>query len=125
MPSPPLFAQIVLLYHTLPEKKRVKRRFTDKTSCGTLPSVDKSKHGFGGHKSAHTASSPLAIRQVLPAGLSLSGHISAPTKLLAPVSDVFSSGFQLLRRRRADARQEEKDKKRRKDTLTGVLALTN
>ena len=68
---------------------------------------------------------PLGNTQVLPVGLSLSGYISATTKLLAPVSDVFSSDFRLLRRRRADARQDEKDKKRRKDTLTGVFALMN
>ena len=48
----------------------------------TLPSIDKGRHGFDGQKCAHTASNPLAIRQVLPAGLFLSGHISAPTKLL-------------------------------------------
>ena len=61
----------------------------------------------------------------------------------APASDVFSSDFWLLRCRRAesaysrrccratflwseaDARQDEKDKKRRKDTLSGVFALVN
>ena len=108
-----------------------------------IPSIDKGKHGFDGQKCAHTASSPLAIRQVLPAGLFLSGHISAPTKLLTPVSDVFSIDFWLLRRswaesaysRRccratflwseADAQQGEKGKKRRKDTLSGVFALVN
>ena len=61
----------------------------------------------------------------------------------APASDVFSSDFWLLRCRRAEsaysrrccratflwseagARQDEKDKKRRKDTLSGVFALVN
>ena len=47
-----------------------------------LPSADKGRHGFDGQKCAHTASCPLAIRQVFPAGLSLSEHISAPAKLL-------------------------------------------
>ena len=47
-----------------------------------LPSIDKGRHGFDGQKYAHTASSPLEIRQVFPAGLSLPGHISAPAKLL-------------------------------------------
>ena len=90
-----------------------------------LPSIDKGRHGFDGQKCAHTASSPLAIRQVLPVGLFLSGHISAPTKLLAPASDVFSSDFWFLRRRLADASQGEKGKKHRKDTLSGVVALVN
>ena len=91
----------------------------------SLPSIDKGKHGFDGQKCAHTASSPLAIRQVLPAGLFLSGHISAPTKLLTPASDVFSSDFWLLRRRLAGASQGEKGKKHRKDALSGVVALVN
>ena len=90
-----------------------------------LPSINKSKHGFDGQKCAHTASSPLAIRQVFPAGLFLSGRISAPTKLLAPASDVFSSDFWFLRRRLAGASQGEKGKKHRKDTLSGVVALVN
>ena len=90
-----------------------------------IPSIDKGKHGFDGQKCTHTASSPLAIRQVLPAGLFLSGHISAPTKLLTPASDVFSSDFWLLRRRLAGASQGEKGKKHRKDTLSGVVALVN
>jgi hypothetical protein len=62
---------------------------------------------------------------VFSAGLSLSGHISAPTKLPAPGSDVFSSDFWCLRRRWADAQQGEKGKKRRKDALSGVFALVN
>ena len=90
-----------------------------------IPSINKSSHGFDGQKCAHTASSPLAIRQVFPAGLFLSGRISAPTKLLAPASDVFSSDFWFLRRRLAGASQGEKGKKHRKDTLSGVVALVN
>ncbi len=43
----------------------------------------------------------------------------------APDSDGFSCDFWFLRRRRADARQGEKDKKHRKDTLSGVCALVN
>ena len=91
----------------------------------SIPSIDKGRHGFDGQKCAHTASSPLTIRQVFSAGLFLSGHISAPTKLLAPVSDGFSSDFWFLRRRLAGASQGEKGKKRRKDTLSGVFALVN
>ena len=41
----------------------------------------------------------------------------------APVGDEFSCGFWLLRRRRAGARQAEKDEKRQKDTPTGGCAL--
>ncbi len=48
--------------------------------CRIIPSVNKGRHGFDGQKCAHTASSPLEIRQVFPAGLSLSGHISAPQR---------------------------------------------
>ena len=62
---------------------------------------------------------------VFSAGLSLSGRISAPAKLPAPVGDGFSSDFCFLSRRRADARQGEKGKKRRKDTLAGVFPLAN
>ena len=45
-----------------------------------IPSINKGRHGFVGQKCPHTASSPLAIRH-FPAGLSLSGYISAPAKL--------------------------------------------
>ena len=76
-----------------------------------LPSLDKGRHGFGGQNCS------------------------------APASDVFSSDFWFLSRRRAesaysrrccratflwseaDARQGEKGKKRRKDTLAGVFSL--
>ena len=43
----------------------------------------------------------------------------------APDSDGFLCDFWFLSRRRADARQGEKDKKHRKDTLSGVCALVN
>lgn len=88
-----------------------------------LPSLDKGRHGFDGQKWAHTASSPLTIRQVFSAGLSLSGRISAPAKLPAPDRNGFSSDFCFLRRRWAGAHQGEKSKKRRKDALSGVFAL--
>ena len=91
----------------------------------SLPSVDKGRHGFDGQKYAHTASSPLEIRQVFPAGLSLSGHISARQNCFAPASDGFPSDFWLLSRRRAGARQGEKGKKRRKGALAGVFAIVN
>ena len=91
----------------------------------SIPSIDKGRHGFDGQKCAHTASSSLTIRQVFSAGLFLSGHISAPTKLLAPASDGFSRDFWFLRCRLAGASQGEKGKKRRKDTLSGVFALVN
>ena len=93
--------------------------------CRILPSVDKGRHGFDGQKYAHTASSPLEIRQVFPAGLSLSGHISARQNCFAPASDGFPSDFWLLSRRRAGARQGEKGKKRRKGALAGVFAFVN
>ena len=88
-----------------------------------IPSGDKDTHGFDGQKYAHAASNPLTIHKVLPAGFSLPERISAPAKLLAPDSDGFLSDFCFLRRRRADARQDEKNKKRRKDMLSGVCAL--
>ena len=88
-----------------------------------LPSLDKGRHGFDGQKWAHTASSPLTIRQVFSAGLSLSGRISAPAKLPAPDRNGFSSDFCFLSRRWAGAHQGEKSKKRRKDALSGVFAL--
>ena len=90
-----------------------------------IPSVDKGSHGFDGQKYAHTASSPLEIRQVFPAGLSLSGHISARQNCFAPASDGFPSDFWLLSRRWAGARQGEKGKKRRKGALASVFALVN
>ena len=90
-----------------------------------VPSVDKGRYGFDGQKCAHTASRPLEIRQVFPAGLSLSGRISARQNCLAPASDGFSSDFWLLSRRWAGAHQGEKDKKRRKGALAGVFALVN
>ena len=77
----------------------------------SLPSIDKDTHGFDGQKNSHAASKPLPIHKVLPAGFSLPERFSAPAKLLAPDSDGFLYDFWFLRRRRADARQGEKDKK--------------
>ena len=94
-------------------------------SLCTVPSVDKDTHGFDGKKYAHAASKPLAIHKVLPAGFSLPERISAPAKLLAPDSDGFSSDFWLLSRRCVVTHQDEKDKKRRKDMLSGVCALVS
>ena len=88
-----------------------------------LPSDDKDTHGFDGQKNAHAASKPLSIHKVLPVGFSLPERFSAPAKLPAPDSDGFLCDFCFLRRRRADARQDEKNKKRRKDMLSGVCAL--
>ena len=90
-----------------------------------IPSINKGRHGFDGQKCPHTASSPLRIRQY-----SLRVFPCLVTFLLrqnckAPASDEFTSDFWLLRRRRAGARQDEKGKKRRKDTLAGVFALVN
>jgi hypothetical protein len=92
---------------------------------GNIPSIDMSRHGFAAQKCAHTASSPLEIRQVFPAVLSLSGRISARQNCFAPASDGFPSDFWFSSRRRAGARQGEKDKKRRKGALAGVFALVN
>ena len=64
----------------------------------SLPSDDKSTHGFDGQKYAHTASKPLAIHKVLPAGFSFPERISAPAKLPAPDSDGFLCDFWFLRR---------------------------
>ena len=63
--------------------------------CTSIPSIDKGRHGFDGQN------------------------------CFAPASDGFPRDFWLLSRRRADARQGEKDKKRRKDALAGVFALVN
>ena len=95
------------------------------TNSALVPSINKGRHGFDGQKCPHTASSPLRIRQY-----SLRVFPCLVTFLLrqnckAPASDEFTSDFWLLRRRRAGARQDEKGKKRRKDTLAGVFALVN
>ena len=83
-----------------------------------IPSVDKGRHSFDGQKCAHTASSPLAIRQVFPAGLFLSGHISAPAKLLRTCQRWIFQGF-LVFETQAGAcpprRKGQKSPKRRGD----------
>ena len=81
-----------------------------------IPSDDKSRHGFDGQKWAHTASSPLTIRQVFSAGLSLSGRISAPAKLPAPDRNGFSSDFCFFETQvgwRPPRRKEQKAPERR------------
>ena len=90
-----------------------------------IPSVDKDTHGFDGQKNVHTSSKTLEIHKVFPAAFSSSDRFSASSKLLAPDSDGFSSDFWLLRRRCVVTHQDEKGKKRRKDTLSGVCALVN
>ena len=90
-----------------------------------LPSIDKDTHGFDGQKNVHTSSKTLEIHKVFPAAFSSSGRLSASAKLLAPDSDGFSCDFWLLRRRCVVTHQDEKGKKRRKDTLSGVCALVN
>jgi len=55
----------------------------------------------------------------------MSRHGFAAQKCFAPASDGFPSDFWFSSRRRAGARQGEKDKKRRKGALAGVFALVN
>ena len=109
----------------MPSCQHQKSYFANYFFVSKLPSIDKDRHGFDGQKCVHTASIPLEIRQVFPADLSLSRHISARQNCFAPVSEGFPRDFWLLSRRRADARQGEKDKKRRKGALAGVFALVN
>ena len=90
-----------------------------------IPSINKGRHGFVGQKCPHTASSPLAIRQYSLRGFPCLGVFLLRQNCKAPASDEFTSDFWLLRRRRADARQGEKGKKRRKGTLAGVSAFVN
>ena len=91
-----------------------------------LPSVNKGRHGFDGQKYAHIASIPLTIQQVFSSGLSLSVRIWSSGKTALHLSVMnFRVIFVFLRCRRAGARQGEKDKKRRKGTLSGVFALVN
>ena len=90
-----------------------------------VPSLDKGRHGFDGQKWAHTSSSPLTIRQYPLRAFPCLDTFLLRQNCFAPASDVFSSDFCFLRRRRAGARQGEKDKKRRKDTLSGVFTLVN
>ena len=123
----PLFMDTLLKIDSISVKYCAISFFTAaiKSAKVTIPSVDKGRHGFDGQKYAHTASSPLEIRQVFPAGLSLSGHISARQNCFAPACDGFPSDFWILSCRRSGARQGEKDKNRRKGALAGVFALVN
>ena len=89
----------------------------------TIPSIDKGTHGFAEHKYAHTTSSPLAIRRYALRVFPCLDAFLLRQNCAAPVGDEFLRDFWLLRRRRAGARQAEKDEKRRKDTPTGGCAL--
>ena len=102
----PLFMDTLLKIDPISAKYCAISFFTAaiKSAKVTIPSVDKGRHGFDGQKYAHTASSPLEIRQVFPTGLSLSGHISARQNCFAPACDGFPSDFWLLSRRRAGRR---------------------
>ena len=92
----------------------------------SIPSIDKGRHGFDGQKYAHIASIPLTIQQVFSSGLSLSVRIWSSGKTALHLSVMnFRVIFVFLRCRRAGASQGEKDKKRRKGTLSGVFALVN
>ena len=111
-----------------PFDEPVKNKFTENQGryhFEPLPSIDKSRHGFDGQKCPHTASSPLRIRQYSLRVFPCLGTFLLRQNCRAPASHGFSSDFWLLRRRRAGARQGEKGKKRRKDTLAGVSALVN
>ena len=111
------------LGHTTPAKPK---RRTDRRSCPCLsmvPSIDKGTYGFDGHKYVHTSLSPLAIRQYALRAFPCLAAFLLRQNCAAPVGDDFLCGFWFLRRRRAGARQAEKDEKRRKDTPTGVCAL--
>ena len=85
-----------------------------------LPPMDEGKRGFDGQKFAHTASSPLTIWQVCPAGLSLSERISAPTKLQSTCQRWLFECF--LRCRWVSAHHGEKQ---RKDALPDIFALVH
>ena len=90
-----------------------------------VPSVDKGRRGFDGQKCAHTASSPLEIRQVFPAGFSLSGHISARQNCFAPAAMDFQAIFWLLRAAGGLVPAKVRRTKIAAKALTGVFALIN
>ena len=94
--------------------KDLKRRgeFFSPQRC-ILVSVDKGKHGFDGQKCVHTSSKPLTIRQYSPRPFHRLATFLLRQNCFAPDRDGFSSDFCFLRRRRAAALQDEKDKKRR------------
>ena len=105
-----------------------------------LPWMDKGKHGLAGQKYAPTASSPLTIQKYALRLFSCLAAFLLRKNCKAPASDGFSSDFVFEMQagcvgifppmpssdvplERDGARQDEKDKKRRKDTLSGVIAL--
>ena len=115
-------------YASPPSRKgrKTPERHTDWRSCPCLPmvpSIDKGTYGFDGHKYVHTSLSPLAIRQYALRAFPCLAAFLLRQNCAAPVGDEFLCGFWFLRRRRAGARQAEKDENSRKDTPTGVCAL--
>jgi hypothetical protein len=90
-----------------------------------IPSVDKDRHGFDGQKYAHTAMPHDNTASILFGSFLVCPHFcSGKTALHLPAMN-FRVIFVFLRCRRAGARQGEKDKTRRKGTLSGVFALVN
>ena len=87
--------------------------------------MDKGKHGFDGQKCAHASSKPLAIQAYALRAFPRLDPFLLRQNCCAPDSDGFLCDFWFLSRRQADARQGEKGKKQRKDTLAGVFALVD
>ena len=73
--------------------------------------MDKGKHGFDGQKCAHASSKPLAIQAYALRAFPRLDPFLLRQNCVAPASDVFSSDFCSLKRRRAGARQAEKGQK--------------
>ena len=90
-----------------------------------VPSIDKGKHGFAGHISAHAASKPLAIRQyyLRPFSCLDKNLLRQNCKHLTAMD--FRVIFGFLWRRCVVTHQDKKGEKRRKDALSGVSALVN
>ena len=105
-----------------------------------LPWMDKGKHGLAGQKYAPTASSPLTIQKyALRLFSCLAAFLLRKTARHLPAMDFRVILFFEMQAgcvgifppmpssdvpwERDGARQDEKDKKRRKDTLPGVIAL--
>ena len=68
-------------------------------------------HGFAGQKNAHAASKPLPIHKYCLRAFHCLNAFLLRQNCCAPDSDGFLCDFWFLSRRRADARQGEKDKK--------------